>query len=254
MLENEGGRISTVDLTGDAGVVTPRNTRLDAPSTMAIYFGQAYIVESQVDDLLAGTSPELPFRIVRFPVTQLMGDTEVALVHDIDYLFLRNVRCPTENGRALLTRHPDSLEVDVFIEDVPNGIYTGWWIVTNKPQCLDPAAGCDPEMAVLWGSGFDVTDNTINIHNEISTGTPPGFAVPDQPFFGVTVQELTDPETAWVRYVLKYKGPAKADATELATQLNAIGGPACATDFPEVSAQLPLPYCPDKFQASFGEP
>lgn len=248
-----GLALITLDDT-DGGVFAPLNTRLEGATSTAVFMGQAYIVESQLTQAFG--NHEVPHRIVRHPLGSLLGHPERELVHDIDYLFIRNVRCPTENGQSLLWRDEDGLELEIFVDNADNGIWTGWWIVVNHPECLDPAAGCSPEMAVIYASGFEVTDNRIHERVSIATGDYTGIgAMPDVPFFGINSQEVTNPEGAWVRYVYKYKGPPSDDETVLENQLTTIGT-GCDVLFPDISALVPIPigYCPDKFQASFGAP
>jgi sugar lactone lactonase YvrE len=67
VLQNASGTFSSLDVSGSPATVTEISTGLDAPSTFAVdsTAGVAWVVESQVNDLLGGTDPDLPFCVRR---------------------------------------------------------------------------------------------------------------------------------------------------------------------------------------------
>ena len=68
VVEGFTAELSIVALDGDGGSVSLVSNRLDAPTTAAIDGGTAWVAEGQLDDLLGGTQPELPFRVVQVPL------------------------------------------------------------------------------------------------------------------------------------------------------------------------------------------
>jgi hypothetical protein len=61
-------QLSAVTLDGDSGESIVLSNRLDGPTTAAIVGDSVWIVEGQVADLIAGTQPDVPFRLVRVPL------------------------------------------------------------------------------------------------------------------------------------------------------------------------------------------
>ena len=68
VVEGFTGELSLVALDGDEGTVELVANRLDAPTTVALDGDSAWVAEGQLDDLLGGTQPDLPFRVVRVPL------------------------------------------------------------------------------------------------------------------------------------------------------------------------------------------
>lgn len=73
VVEGNSGGLSKIDLEdafGEApkGARTVLSSRLDAPTTVAIDGDSALVVEGQLDDLQGGTTPEIPFRVVRVQI------------------------------------------------------------------------------------------------------------------------------------------------------------------------------------------
>ena len=68
VVEGFASRLSAVALDGDAGESVVISNRLDQPTTAAVAGDSAWVVEGQVSDLIGGTQPEVPFRVVRVPL------------------------------------------------------------------------------------------------------------------------------------------------------------------------------------------
>lgn len=68
VVEGFADQLSAVVLDGDAGESIVLSNRLDGPTTAAIVGDGAWVVEGQVADLIAGSQPDVPFRLVRVPL------------------------------------------------------------------------------------------------------------------------------------------------------------------------------------------
>ncbi len=68
VVEGFVNQLSTIALDADTGATTVISNRLDGPTTVAIDGDSAWVVEGQVGDLIGGTQPDVPFRVVRMPL------------------------------------------------------------------------------------------------------------------------------------------------------------------------------------------
>jgi len=70
VVQNFGGELTRLEVSGTDVTATTIQGGLDAPSTFVMDDGAgiAWVVESQIDDLLAGSAPDTPFCVRRVPV------------------------------------------------------------------------------------------------------------------------------------------------------------------------------------------
>ena len=126
---------------------------------------------------------------------------------------------------------------------MPNFIFIPRIAVNNIPRIL---------IAAFWANGFEVgADGVADFVSQVNSGAggPQGQVLPVGSF-GLTFDHLESPSTAMIQYVIKWHGASSSDAGELADQLNLAEG-LCAENFPELTAAVGIPFCPDVQRLDF---
>ncbi len=254
-----GNALQTVKITGTTAAATVLSTRFDAPSTLATYYGQAWVVEAQFDNYAGfggSGSPELPFQVVKFPIDNIDPAQNAPIALMTAGPGTANLRvCDTKNSFIRMLRTTTGLQIDSHIEGlIPGGVYSFWTITTNAPQCFNPANNCSIQRASHWTAGLVVpASGKVDIHEFMPTGpVDASISLPTDgvyaQYWSINATEMTNPMGAVVLFLVKYKGLAETDAALLDAQLHDVDSD-CATKFPYLEEALGFSECPDTHEA-----
>ena len=137
---------------------------------------------------------------------------------------------PDGLGTGTLLRSDDRIEVHIETSGLPEGAYTVWWVVFNRPEncagqngCISPdVLNMDAEPSAFWATGGMVgEDGGANFQACHFFGDFRG-APGTQNFldFGFGI----DPEIAEIHSIIKYHGPASSDMNLLHDQVTTLLG------------------------------
>lgn len=134
---------------------------------------------------------------------------------------------PTTHGAATLARGTDWIQTNIRTSGLPPGAYTVWWVVFDTPAgCVD---GCglddlfspDAHVSIFWATGGVVHEGGVgSFRARYDVGDDLG----EPGIQHVLGDGSIEPTRAEIHNVVKYHGPASADAATLHDQTHTLMG------------------------------
>ena len=144
---------------------------------------------------------------------------------------------PSDEVKALLKRTSKCLSYKIKTDNLPEGAYTNWWLVWDKPEtCMIPyACGFDdfvnPNLSTFWATGGVVGPGGVGRFQDRTcigddAGFPANQAIPPlvDALQNLQGPGMSNPKGATVWLIVKYHGLASDDAGAFYHQTHSLLG------------------------------